>query len=52
MMRGMKSKPVEGKSTLAEFTRTMKALFHVPKSEVQDNPKRTPPKKTTKPRHA
>jgi hypothetical protein len=33
----MKSKPAdEGKTTLAEFERTMKALFKVPKAEVQD----------------
>src|SRR5579863_10478105 len=31
----MKPKPVDGKPALEEFTRTMKALFRVPKSEVQ-----------------
>jgi len=33
----MKSKRAEGKTALQEFTRTMKAFFRVPKSEVQDN---------------
>ena len=46
----MKSKPIEGKTALVEFTRTVKALFRVPKSEVQDKPK--PRKKTPKPQHA
>jgi hypothetical protein len=35
----MKSKPPEGKMALQEFTRTMTALFRVPKSEVEDKPK-------------
>jgi hypothetical protein len=47
----MKSKPTEGKSALEEFTRTMKALFRVPKSEVQGNPKPKSRKKP-KPQHA
>jgi len=46
----MKAKPTEGKTALQEFTHTMKALFRVPKSEVQDKPK--PRKKTPKPQHA
>ena len=48
----MKPKPTEGKTALAEFTRTMKALFHVPKSEVEDTPKPKTRKKTQKPQHA
>jgi len=48
----MKSKPTEGKTALQEFTRTMKALFRVPKSEVQDKPKPKSGKKTPKPQHA
>jgi hypothetical protein len=47
----MKTKPIEGKTALQEFTRTMKALFRVPKSEVQENPKPKPRKKTPKPQH-
>jgi hypothetical protein len=47
----MKSKPTEGKTALQEFTRTMKALFRVPKSEVQEHPKTKPairkPRKVT-----
>ena len=46
----MKAKAIEGKTALQEFTRTMKALFRVPKSEVQDKPK--PRKKSPKPQHA
>ena len=48
----MKPKPIEGKTALQEFTRTMKALFRVPKSEVQDNPKPKSSKKPPKPQHA
>jgi hypothetical protein len=48
----MKSKPTEEKTALADFTRTMKALFRVPKSEVQDTPKPKARKKATKPQHA
>jgi hypothetical protein len=48
-MKGMKVKPTEGKPALDEFTRTMKALFRVPKSAVQETPKRTTKKKTRKP---
>jgi hypothetical protein len=48
----MKSKPIEGKIALGEFIRTMKALFRVPKSEVQGNPKPTPRKKSPGPQHA
>jgi hypothetical protein len=36
----------KGKTTLQEFTRTMTALFRVPKSEVEDKPK--PRKKPAK----
>jgi len=47
----MKTKPVEGKSDLEAFTRTMKALFRVPKSEVQEPAKAKPsikkPRKVT-----
>ncbi len=43
---GVKAKPTEGKTALQEFTRTMTALFRVPKSEVEDKPK--PRKKTPK----
>jgi len=42
----MKAKPTEGKTALQEFTRTMTALFRVPKSEVEDKPK--PRKKPAK----
>jgi len=48
----MKAKPTEGKTALQEFTQTMKALFRVPKSEVQENPKPKPRKKAPKPQHA
>jgi hypothetical protein len=44
----MKTKPVDGKPALEEFTRTMKALFRVPKSEVEEKPasrKKQPVKK-------
>jgi hypothetical protein len=44
----MKAKPVEGKTALQEFTRTMQALFRVPKSEVEESQKQKPPKKQTK----
>jgi hypothetical protein len=37
----MKSKPIEGKPALEEFTRTMTDLFRVPKSAVQERPKTT-----------
>ena len=47
----MKAKPIEGKSALEEFTRTMKVLFRVPKSEVT-KPQQKPHKKTPKPQHA
>jgi hypothetical protein len=47
----MKSKTIEGKQALDEFTRTMKALFRVPKSAVQeDSRKPTARKKTPRPR--
>lgn len=47
----VKAKPTEGKTALEEFTRTMKALFRVPKSAVQEEgPKRIQPKKPPKPR--
>jgi hypothetical protein len=45
----MKSKPIEGKEALDKFTRTMKALFRVPKSAVQDSGKPTIRKKTSRP---
>jgi hypothetical protein len=50
----MKAKPStttmeEGKVALDHFTRTMKALFRVPKSAVQDSRKPTARKKTSKP---
>jgi hypothetical protein len=35
----MKVKPIEGKPALEEFTRTMKGLFRVPKSAVQESRK-------------
>jgi len=45
--KDMKAKPLEGKTALEEFTQTMKALFRVPKSAVQESrPK--PRKKSTK----
>jgi uncharacterized protein YggU (UPF0235/DUF167 family) len=43
----MKTKPVEGKAALEEFTRTMKALFRVPKSAVE-KPEHKPHKKPKK----
>lgn len=43
----MKSKPIEGKPALEEFTRTMQALFRVPKSAVEE-PKHKPHKKAKK----
>jgi hypothetical protein len=47
----MKSKTLEGKQALDEFTRTMKALFRVPKSAVQeDSRKPTTRKKISRPR--
>jgi len=46
----MKTKqPTEGPEALDNFNRTMKTLFRVKKTEVQE-PKRTPQKKTGKPR--
>lgn len=36
----MKTKTADGKTELENFTRTMKALFKVPKSAVQQRPKR------------
>jgi hypothetical protein len=45
----MKTKPIEGKSALEEFTRMMKALFRVPKSAVQESRDSTT-KKPRKPR--
>jgi len=44
----MKAKPIEGKPALADFTRTMKALFRVPKSAVEEDRKPTRPKRTQK----
>jgi hypothetical protein len=32
----MKTKPTDGKAALDAFTRTMKALFRVPKSAIQE----------------
>lgn len=46
----MKSKPIEGKTALEEFTRTMKALFRVPKPAVQES-RKTATKKPRK-RHS
>jgi hypothetical protein len=45
----MKAKPTEGKPTLDAFTRTMQALFRVPKSDVaEDSRKQKLPKKQAK----
>jgi hypothetical protein len=44
----MKSKPIEGKPALEEFTRTMKTLFRVPKAAVQET-RKTATKKPRKP---
>jgi hypothetical protein len=46
----MKSKPTEGKPALEEFTRTMKTLFRVPKSAVQES--RKPATKKSRKPHA
>jgi hypothetical protein len=38
----------EGPKALENFTQTMKALFRVPKSAVQNNPPKRSHRKTTK----
>jgi hypothetical protein len=45
-----KTRPTEGKPALEEFTRTMKALFRVPKAVVQES--RKPATKKTRKPHA